>query len=180
MANYPEVGGRITLTNFLSARTAEARVLATPYSREGVAHGIIVELVTPDDSFWGVGLQVKKTQGEIHLLEQCLLSEGIDMRLLGEFREAAEFLRSASSAVPRLRERQLQGREDDDIQAQVTCDRLRRATNLCLEVANDLETGKVRTETKGSEELYRALMQVSERLGRLVARTEKKQQGSSR
>src|ERR1700722_2085865 len=52
MKNYPEVGTRITLTNFLSAETTEARVLATPYSREGVSHGIIVELITPSETFW--------------------------------------------------------------------------------------------------------------------------------
>jgi hypothetical protein len=47
MTIYPNVGSRITLTNFLSAESAEARVLATPNSREGVSHGIIVELITP-------------------------------------------------------------------------------------------------------------------------------------
>src|SRR5580704_12903814 len=65
MANYPEVGSRITLTNFLSAEAAEARVLATPNSREGVSHGIIVELITPNEQFWGVNLQVKKTGVEL-------------------------------------------------------------------------------------------------------------------
>src|SRR5579883_1296481 len=51
MGNYPEIGTRVTLTNFLSAETMDARVLATPNSREGVAHGIIVELVSPNESF---------------------------------------------------------------------------------------------------------------------------------
>src|SRR5271165_1843890 len=45
MSVYPDVGSRITLTNFLSAQTAEARVLATPQSREGVSHGIVIELI---------------------------------------------------------------------------------------------------------------------------------------
>src|SRR5205807_1748212 len=45
MANYPDLGTRVTLTNLLSAETMEARVLATPNSREGVSHGIVVELV---------------------------------------------------------------------------------------------------------------------------------------
>ena len=58
MANYPEIGSRVTLTNFLSAETMEARVLATPSSREGVSDGIVVELVSPSESLWGVSLQV--------------------------------------------------------------------------------------------------------------------------
>src|SRR5262245_58894474 len=73
MATYPEVGSSISLTNFLSAVTAEARVLATPYSREGVSQGIVVELVVPSDKFWGVSLQVKKTGLELHSLEESLM-----------------------------------------------------------------------------------------------------------
>src|SRR5258708_40321285 len=53
MSTYPDVGSRITLTNFLSAETAEARVLATPQSREGVAHGIVVGLIVPSEGFLG-------------------------------------------------------------------------------------------------------------------------------
>jgi len=68
----PEVGNRITLTNFLSAETAEARVLATPHSREGVSHGIVVELIISSESFWGVNLQVKKASVELQKLEDSL------------------------------------------------------------------------------------------------------------
>ena len=50
MANYPDLGSRVTLTNLLSADTMEARVLATPNSREGVSQGIVVELVSADDT----------------------------------------------------------------------------------------------------------------------------------
>ena len=103
MTNDPEVGSRITLTNFLSAETAEARGLATPYSREGVSHGIIVELITPSESFWGVNLQVKKTSVELQRLEKSLRSEGIDPRLLNEFRDTVDYIRTASVAVQQLR-----------------------------------------------------------------------------
>src|SRR6202030_309622 len=60
MAIYPDIGTRVMLTNFLSAETMEARVLATPNSREGVAHGIVGELVSSEESFWGVCPQGKK------------------------------------------------------------------------------------------------------------------------
>ena len=65
MAIYPDIGTRVMLTNFLSAETMEARVLATPNSREGVSHGIVVELVTPSETFWGVNLQMKKAGVEL-------------------------------------------------------------------------------------------------------------------
>ncbi len=180
MANYPEVGSRITLTNFLSAETVEARVLATPYSREGVSQGIVVELVVPSDQFWGVSLQVKKTAMELHSLEQALLAEGIDLRLLGEFRDAAEFVRTVSTAVSGLRERQLQGRDDDDMISLLTADRVRRATNLCLEMITDLDAGRVDHETKGADDLYRSFEHACDRLKQLLKRGDRQPFNSPR
>ena len=164
MSSYPEVGTRITLTNFLSAVTAEARVLATPSSREGVSQGIIIELVVPSEDFWGVGLRAKKAVFELHHLEKSLVAEGIDLRLLGEFREAVGLIRITASVVQRLRERQLQGAEDEDVHSLATMDRIRRATNLCRELVADLDSGKVNTRTKGLEELRKSLDQACERL----------------
>ena len=167
MANYPEVGSRITLTNFLSAETAEARVLATPSSREGVSHGIIVELVVPCESFWGVNLQVKKTGMELQKLEKSLLTEGIDPRLLNEFRDATDYVRTAAVIVQQLRERQMHGRDDDDVASVLIAERIRRTTNLCLEVITDLDAGKVNNGIKGVDELYRSLEQTCDRLARI-------------
>ena len=168
MENYPEVGSRITLTNFLSAESAEARVLATPNSREGVSRGIIVELITPSESFWGVNLQVKKTGVELQKLEDSLRSEGIDLRLLNEFRDTVEYIRMAALAVQQLRERQLHGRDDSEIAALLVTDRIRRAANLCQEVSADIEAAKVSGETKGVDELYRSLEEACDRLRPLL------------
>src|SRR6201981_698567 len=96
MSIYPELGSRITLANFLSAQTAEARVLAAPHAREGVANGIIVELIVPNESFWGVDLQVKKTIVELQNLEKLLQCEDIDLRLLKEYRDAVDYIRTAA------------------------------------------------------------------------------------
>src|ERR1700688_2211692 len=159
MTLYPPVGSRITLTNFLSAESAEARVLATPNSREGVSHGIIVELITPSENFWGVNLQAKKTSVELQKLEKSLRSEGIDPRLLNEYRETVDYIRIAALAVQQLRDHQLRGRDDSEIVSALVVERIRRATNVCLEVTADLDAGRLTSETKGVEELYRALEQ---------------------
>jgi len=168
MSTYPDVGSRITLTNFLSAETTDARVLATPQSREGVSHGIIIELITPSESFWGVNLQVKKASVELQKLEDSLRSEGIDLRLLNEFRDAVDYIRTAAVVVQQLREHQMHGRDDDDVVVLVTSERIRRATNLCLEVIADADAGRVTPETKGLEELYRCLEQACDRLRHLL------------
>ena len=80
---------------------------------EGVAHGIVVELTTPSETFWGVSLQVKKAGVELAKLEKPLLqSEGIDLRMLREYRDAVDCVRMAAQAVRELRERQLDGPRD--------------------------------------------------------------------
>jgi hypothetical protein len=88
MSNYPLSGSRVTLANFLSAQTAEARVLAAPDSRPGVANGIVVELIVPNESFWGVDLQINKTAFELQNLETALRCEDIDLPLMREYRNA--------------------------------------------------------------------------------------------
>jgi hypothetical protein len=168
MGNYPEPGTRIMLTNFLSAESIEARVLATPHSREGVSNGIVVELIAASETFWGVNLQVKKTSVELQKLERSLRAEGIDPRLLNEFRDAADYIRNASLAVQQLRERQLHGRDDSEIVSALVADRVRRAANLCLEVIADIDTARVSSGTKGVEELYRCLEQMCARLSQIL------------
>ena len=168
MEQYPEVGSRIALTNFFSAESAEARVLATPNSRKGVSHGIVVELITPSESFWGVNLQVKKTSVELQKLEDSLRSEGIDPRLLNEFRDTVNHIRTAALAVQQLREHQLHGRDDSEIASALVADRVRRTANLCLEVFTDIEAGRVLCDTKGVDELYHSLEQVCDRLKHLL------------
>ena len=57
----------------------EARVLATPNSREGVSHGSSwIGLPSPNESFWGVSLQVKKAGVELQKLEKNLRSHDIE------------------------------------------------------------------------------------------------------
>src|SRR6202163_1851128 len=163
MTLYPSVGSRITLTNFLSAESAEARVLATPSSREGVSHGIIVELITPSESFWGVNLQVKKTSVELQKLEKSLQAEGIDFRLLNEFRDTVDTLRTTALAVQQLRELQLRGHDDSEIIALLVTDRVRRATNLCHELVADIDAGKMSVAIKGVDELFDSLEQACDR-----------------
>jgi hypothetical protein len=168
MSTYPEVGSRITLTNFLSAEAAEARVLATPYSREGVSHGIVIELIIPSDSFWGVNLQVKKTSVELQKLEDSLRSEGIDLRVLNEFRDAVDYVRTAAVVVQRLREQQMHGRDDGEVASLLTTDRIRRTTNLCLEVLADLDAQRISADFKGVDELFQSLEQACDRLRHLL------------
>lgn len=164
MSNYPELGSRITLANFLSAQTAEARVLAAPHAREGVANGIIVELIVPNASFWGVDLQVKKTIVELQNLEKLLECEDLDLRLVKEYRDAVDHIRTAAATLQQLRECQFGGSDEGALLSALATDRIRRATNVCLELSADLDAGRLKSESKGVDELYRATEDLHNRI----------------
>jgi hypothetical protein len=170
METYPDIGTRVSITNFLSAATSEARVLANPSSREGVSSGIVVELIVPNEAFWGVNFQIKKTVVELQKLETSLLAEGVDPRLLNEFREAVDFMRTTAQVVQQMRERQIHGREDDEATVMLIADRIQRTTNLCFELLTDMEAGALSSESKGVEDLSRSLDQTCERLRNLLKR----------
>jgi hypothetical protein len=168
MAVYPESGARVTLANFLSAQTAEARVLAAPGPLERVANGIVVELIAPNENFWGVDLQVKKASVELQNLEHALQSEAIDPRLLAEYREAVDYIRKAAAMVSRLRECHLHGTDDGELLSILASERIRRTTHLCMEVIADLDAGRPKNETKGMDVLYQTLEHLCDRLRRVV------------
>ena len=164
MSNYPALGSRVTLANFLSAQTAEARVLAAPDSRQGVANGIVVELIVPNESFWGVDLQVNKVAVELQNLEKALRCEDIDIHLMREYRDAVDYIRTTTETLQRLRKCQLQGPDKDELLSVLAADRIRRTSDLCLEVIADLDAGRVRPESKSVEELQRAIQKLEQRL----------------
>lgn len=167
MSVYPDLGLRVTLTNFLSAQTAEARVLAAPHAREGVANGIIVELIAPNESFWGVDLQVKKTIVELETLEKALQREDMDVRLVKEYRDSVDCIRTAAGTLQQLREHQFRKIDDSELLYVLATDRIRRTINLCLEVCSDFDASRVKSECEGLDELYQTVDHLRERLAQL-------------
>jgi len=165
MSNYPALGTRVTLANFLSAQTAEARVLAAPDSRPGVANGIVVELTVPNESFWGVDLQVNKTILELQNLETALRCEDIDVHLMREYRNAVDNIRTITETLQHLRKCQSQGSENSELLSVLATERIRRIRNLCLEAIADVDAGHVRPESKTVDELKRAIQHFQQRLG---------------
>lgn len=166
MEVYPDSGARVTLANFATAETAEARVLATPHAREGVANGIVVELIAPSEAFWGVDLQIEKASFELHNLEKALQFDDTGARLLKEYREAAECIRKIASGVQSLRDTQSHGQDDSELLSEMATGRIRRAIDLCAEVVTDLDAGHAKISSKDAEALYRTLEYLCGRVSR--------------
>jgi hypothetical protein len=168
MSKYPDVGVRVTLENFLAAQTAEARVLATPRAREGVANGLVVELIAPNEGFWGVELQAEKAGLELQNLEKALQLQDVDARLEKEYQEAAQCIRKMALTAQRIRECQLRGQDETETEvlSAISTDRIRRVTDLCADVVADLEAGHAKIGSKDAEALYRTLEYLCGRVSR--------------
>ena len=164
MTNYPDLGSRVTLANFLSAQTAEARVLAAPESRQGVANGIIVELTVPNESFWGVDLQVNKTILELKSLETALKTEDIDVHLMREYRGAVENIRTITETLQHLRKCQSEGSDSGELLSILATDRIHRITNLCLEAVADVDASQVEHDPEDVNQLKEAMQLLQQNL----------------
>jgi hypothetical protein len=168
MSSYPAAGTRVTLVNFLSLQAADARVLAAPDSRSGVANGIVVELIAPDESFWGVDLQVNKTIVELQLLEDSLSREDIDVQLVREYREAMDLIRSTTESLQRLRMSKPRPSDDQELLTNLAADRIQRASRLCADVIADCIAARVRPDTKARGPTMSCLQSTSRTLTRMA------------
>jgi hypothetical protein len=167
MKTYPPVGSEVELTNYLSAATARAHVVAMRRSREGAVLGVGVELLSPSDHFWGVTFQLKRASTELLALEEAIKSGGIELGVLREFRDAVDHVRKTAWAVQEWQERQLKQRDTQTVLPLLTAERIRRATQLSKALATELDERKVTRETPGITELLQALLQVHQRLASL-------------
>ena len=164
MRNYPTMGIEAEITNLLTARKAQARMAAVRRSRSGVVQGIAIELLIPNESFWGLNFELRKASAELLRLEQGIKSGEIDPLILRDFRDAVDHVRKTAWAVQEWRERQIQHRDASTVLSLLTLERIRRATTLTHDLLEDLHVQDVSRRTEGIAELHRAITELYNRL----------------
>ncbi|MBV9886505.1 MAG: hypothetical protein JO119_08170 [Acidobacteria bacterium] len=167
MSKYPDVGTRVTLANFLSAQTAEARVLAAPNTRSGVASGIVVELVVPSEVFWGIDLQVNKTVVELQNLENALKAQDVDVRLVREYRSAIDNILSLMETLRQHRVSTSSTSDDRETLRELAEDRVRRSNQLCMDVIADIDAGRIPDNTASVQELSETVQVLQQRFKKI-------------
>lgn len=164
MMNYPASGVEAELTNLMTQQKRRARVAAVRRTRSGEIQGVAVALVEPDETFWGLNFQLRKTGAELLRLEEAIKSKDIDPLILREFRDAVDYVRKTAWAVQEWRERQIQHRDPHTVLSLLTLERIRRATTLTRDVLRDLNTQDVSGRTEGVVDLRRAVEELQARL----------------
>ena len=111
--------------------------------------------------------RLKKSNDELKSLQGSVKTGMINVKVLMDFRNAAERARQASAAVQQWLETQGKGNDPYKLMSQVMSQRVEMATQLVKEVTHDLESGDVDFDTPGLPELDKAVCTLAERLSKL-------------
>jgi hypothetical protein len=167
MKGRPAINNVIELTNLSSTKTASARVVSLRPSKKSQVLVVAVELLTPSETFWGVTFRLKIAIDDLLKLEEAIRDGGMDPRVLREFRDAVDYVRTTAWALQELQERQAQQRDTATVRSLLTDERVRRATQLSKVLASDLDSHEVTDGTAGAADLYRAIEGLYQRLAGL-------------
>src|ERR1700728_2598292 len=108
---------------------------------------------------------------EIQQLEKLVKSGDLDARVLSEYRNAVDHIRNTTWAVQKWIG--LSGESGGDpfsVLPIMSAERVKRATQICTDLALDLQTVDVGIETPGITGLYNAVEDLHRRLGTLLKR----------
>jgi hypothetical protein len=173
MNTYPNVGDIIELTNVVSAESVEGRVLAMRGSTADMPRGMVVELFVPSETFWGMNFQLMKSTAGLLKLGQSLRFDGIDLRLLKEFRDAADYIRRSAWAIEESLQFQSERRDPQEALPLLMSERIRCASHLCNQLVVELEAHEVTFKTLGIAEFYRAVDRTHQCLEHIVMSQER-------
>jgi hypothetical protein len=164
---HPPVGSAMELINLVSGQTAMARVSAIRRSSAGALLGVAVELLPPNEEFWGLTFQLRRTTGELLKLEHGIKSGDIDPYVLREFRDAVDYIRKTAWAVQEWQERQVQKRDTATVIPLLVTERIRRGTQLYEALTADLKSHAIRPDAAEIEDLFHAIEHLYEELKQL-------------
>lgn len=167
LKTYPMVGAQIELANLLTHQSSLARVIGVRRNDDGRLLGIAVELLVPNENFWGVNFQLRKTCADLVKLEYDIRSGPVEPTVLRDFRDAVDNVRKTAWAVQEWQERQLRGQDPQSLLPLLAVESIRRATQLLEAIVSDSMANEIARETVGIQELFRAIEQARERLGHM-------------
>ena len=100
-----------------------------------------------------ITLRLQKTADELRSIQQFLTMEAIDPRVLLDFREAVDHVRLTAWGVQQFLELRENRKDPFSALSLLAEQRVKRATQLCRDVAMDAASGEVGSETPGLADL---------------------------
>ncbi len=118
-----------------------------------------------------ISARLESATAELHQLEELVKSGDLDARVLSEFRNAVDHIRSTTWAVQKwVGLSNESGGDPFSVLPIMSAERVRRATQICSDLSLDLQTVDVGIETPGIIELFNAADDLHRRLATLLKR----------
>ena len=115
--------------------------------------------------------RLEAATGELQQLEALVKSGELDARVLSEFRNAVDHIRSTTWAVQKwLGLNEESGGDPFSVLPVMSAERVKRATQIANDLSLDLQTVDVGIETPGITELFDAIDNLRRRLATLLKR----------
>ncbi|MFZ0523235.1 MAG: hypothetical protein WAL95_19550 [Candidatus Acidiferrales bacterium] len=115
--------------------------------------------------------RLEAATGELQQLEALVKSGELDARVLSEFRNAVDHIRSTTWAVQKwLGLNEESGGDPFSVLPVMSAERVKRATQITNDLSLDLQSTDIGIETQGIKELYDAVDNLRRRLATLLKR----------
>jgi hypothetical protein len=115
--------------------------------------------------------RLESATGELRRLEDLVKSGDLDARVLAEFRNAVDHIRSTTWAVQKwLGLNDQSGGDPFSVLPIMSAERVKRATQITNDLSLDLQTVDVGIDTPGIVELFNAVDDLRRRLATLLQR----------
>ena len=124
-----------------------------------------------ESSMPSISARLQAATSELHRLEELVKSGGLDSRILSEFCNAVDHIRSTTWAVQKWAD--LSDRSGGDpfsVLQTISAARVRRATQISNDLSLDLQSVDVAIDTPGLVELFHAVDDLRQRLAALLKR----------
>lgn len=118
----------------------------------------------PETSGASLTERLRKTTAELLELEQSVKSGDLDPRVLNEFRDAVDQIRSTAWAVQQWIGLRENAGDPYKVLPILAAQRVRRATQLAKDLTIDVESIEIGIQTPGLKELFHAVDGLHERL----------------
>ena len=120
----------------------------------------------------GISAQIMRCIAELNELEQSLVKDRVDPRLLAQFHDAMEHIRQTAWTVQQWLEMKSGGGDPFSVLPQLEAERMHMFTKLAHNVTADIDSAGITEFSEGVTELYESAQQLYRRLRKLLVGAE--------
>jgi len=157
-----------TLAGSLEMRPEQQRMTVPedPLPPSQPFSGGIARSATPNSS--QIAVQVTRTMAELNQVEQGLVIDKVDPRIIAQFHDSVEHIRQTAWSVVQWVELHASGGDPFEVLPQLEAERMHMLRKLAHNVTADIDSGSLNRYTEGISEIYEVVQTLYRGLRKIV------------